>query len=195
MENVSSDEKRDSVRAALRAEVQFTVMDGHEYEAARDVEDARPHRFISQPMKLEVSGEEESYPVGRAVDPNLIEFLVHLEDKLDRVLKLLSKDEKCDQDLFIGKGVDIGAIGMRILCDKAVKPGQVLKIGLRIFRYPVISLEVFGEVLRVTPVEENRGQRYEVAVKFLDLDEEYREWIIAYVFQMQRETIRNSKKR
>ena len=193
MESVKPDEKRHRVRVPLRARVEFTVMDAHEYETIRDEKGEMPHQFIGQPTKPVAPAEEENYPPGGAVDPNLIHFLIHLEEKMDRVLKLLSKDQKCDEGLFTGQGLDISGGGMKILCDKAVKPGQILKISSKNFRYPVVSLEVFGEVARVTPLQDDGEQRYEVGVKFLDLNEECRERIIAYIFQMQREAIRSSK--
>jgi c-di-GMP-binding flagellar brake protein YcgR len=58
----------------------------------------------------------------------------------------------------------------------------------------VVSLQVFGKVVRVNPVQEDGKQGYEVAVEFLNLHEDYREWIITYVFQMQRESIRGKRK-
>jgi c-di-GMP-binding flagellar brake protein YcgR len=48
--------------------------------------------------------------------------------------------------------------------------------------------------MRVSPSEKNGHLCYEIAVEFLDLDEDHKEWIISYVFQMQREAIRRKKK-
>ena len=189
-------ERRKSVRAPLFAEVHFRVMDVHEYEAVRDKGDSLPPcRFMGGAVRPVSPGEEEDYPVGRVFGPNLIDILINIEDKLDRVLKLLSKDDNRDEGIFAGYGIDISGDGMKMACDKAVKVGQVLKISFRIFRSPIISLEVFGKVVRVRPVERDGGRHREVAVDFLDLAEESREWIIAYVFQMQREAIRSRKKR
>jgi hypothetical protein len=195
MEDVRLQEKRDCVRAALSVEVQFSVMDAHEYEAIRDEGNVRSRRFVVKPIRQSVPGEEEDYRAGRAVDSSLIDFLIQIEDKLDRVLRLLAKYEKSDEGLFVGKGLDIGGGGMRILCDQAVKSGQILDTSFRIFRYPVVSLQIFGKVTRVSPIQENDNLRYEVALEFLDLDEDYKEWIISYVFQTQREAIRSKKKK
>ena len=192
MEKVRREEKRDCVRATLRADVHCRVMD--EYEAIKEEKDDRPGRFVVQPIKRSGPVEEENIAAGGGFDPNLIDFLIQIDDKLDRVLELLTSREKKDENVFMGQGVDIGGGGMRMLCDTAVKRGQMLKISFRIFRYPVVSLQVFGKVVRVNPVQEDGKQGYEVAVEFLNLHEDYREWIITYVFQMQRESIRGKRK-
>ena len=192
MEKVRQDEKRDSVRAELRADVHCAMID--ECEAIKEEKDDRPGRLVVKPIRRSGLVDEENIPAGGGFDPNLIDFLIQIEDKLDRVLELLASREKQDENVFIGQGVDIGGGGMRMLCDTAVKRGQILKISFRIFRYPVISFQVFGKVVRVSPVQKEAKQGYEVAVEFLNLHEDYREWIINYVFQMQRESIRGKRK-
>lgn len=192
MEKVRREEQRDCVRATLRADVHCRVMD--ECEAIKEEKDEQPGRFVVQPIKRSGLVEEENIAAAGGVDPNLIDFLIQIEDKLDRALELLASREKKDENVFIGQGVDIGGGGMRMLCDTALKRGQILKISFRIFRYPVVSLQVFGKVVRVTPVREDGKQGYEVAVEFLNLREDYRERIISYVFQMQRESIRGKRK-
>ena len=78
---------------------------------------------------------------------------------------------------------------------KEVKPGQVLDARFRILRYPVISLQVFGKVVRVRPTEKDGSTWQEIALEFVDLDKDLKEWIISYVFQKQREAIRSEKRR
>jgi hypothetical protein len=183
--------KRECVRATLDAEVQFTLLDAGEYKGRKDEKGGGGHWLFDQSVKPPTLREEEAHSTDSAFFVNLIQYLVNIEDKLDRVLKVLYKDEMLDAGLFLGEGLDISGGGMRILCHEELRPGQILNMTFRIFRYPVMSLEVCGKVCRVTPVDR---QRYEVAVEFLDLDEQYREWIISYVFQMQREAIRSRKK-
>jgi len=191
MEKARQEEKRDCVRAALRAEVHCRVMDEH--EITKEEKDDRPGRFVVQPIRRSGLVEEENTSPSGGFDSNLIDFLIQIEDKLDRILELLPRGDKKDEDAFIGQGVDIGGGGMRMLCDTPLKRGQILKISFRIFRYPVVSLEVFGKVVRVSPGREDGKQGHEVAVEFLNLHEDYREWIITYVFQMQRESIRGKR--
>ena len=194
MENAGVEEKRDCVRAALCAELQFSVMDSHEYEAMKAKGDVTPSRSFVQTVKRSAPGEDESHSVLGAIESNLVDFLIQIEDKLDRVLKLLAKYEGSDEGLYVGQGLNIGGGGMKILCEHAIEVGQILDLSFRISRYPVVSLKVFGKVIRVRPIQGDDKQHYEIAMEFLDLDDNDKEWIISYVFHVQREAIRSKKK-
>ena len=202
MQEFPSQERREYVRAPLWADVEFTVVDGDEYEAVR--------RSGQQSCCLSISqatlsfDEEGQYEADSTFHSSLVDFLIHMDNKLDRVLKLLSKvsglevsackDDMDDEDLFVGQGSDISGTGMSVICDKALEPGQILKASFMISRFPVTPLVLFGRVVRVAPVQEDGKQRYQVVVRFIDLDEEDREKIIAYTFQVQRDAIRKEKK-
>ncbi len=194
MDETSLNEKRDCVRASLCAEVRFSVIDPREYEAIRNRGNVPARQSPIQPSMQSLFVEEEGPAVIGVPDRNLIDFLIQIEDKLDRVLKLLAKQGEFDDGFFSGEAVDIGGIGMKMLSVSEVRPGQIIDARFRIFRYPVVSLQVLGKVLRVSPSEKNGHLCYEIALEFLDLDEDYKEWIISYVFQMQREAIRRKKK-
>ena len=201
MKGFPSRERREYVRAPLRVDVEFTVMDRHEYETLMRSEHQPSCRFGSQPALF--VDEARQYEADSTFRSNLIEFLIHMDDKLDRLLEIVSKVSgpeasirKDDEDkvFFVGQGSDISGAGMSVICDKALKPGQILKASFVISRFPLIPLVLFGEVLRVAPVEEDGRHRYQVVVKFIDLDEEDREKIIAYTFQVQRDAIRKERK-
>ncbi|MBW1739578.1 MAG: PilZ domain-containing protein [Deltaproteobacteria bacterium] len=202
MQEFPCQERREYVRTPLWVDVEFTILDEDEYEAVRRSE-RPPPRFISQ--EALPPGEEGQYQADSAFHSNLIDFLIHIDQKLDRILKLLSKvpglevpafkDDKCKGDLFVGKGLDISGAGMSVICDKPIEPGRILRASFMISRFPIIPLVVFGEVVRTTPVQDDGKQRYQVVIKFIDLDEEDKEKIIAYTFQVQRDAIRKKKKR
>ena len=201
MKGFPSRERREYVRAPLWVDVEFTVMGRHEYEALMRSDSLPNCRFVSQPA-LSVD-DARQYEADSTFRSNLIDFLIHMDDKLDRLLGLVSKvsgheastrkDDE-DEDFFVGQGSDISGAGMSVICDRALKPGQILKTSFMISRFPLIPLVLFGEVLRVVPVEEDGRHRHQVVVRFLDLGEEDREKIIAYTFQVQRDAIRKEKK-
>ncbi len=202
MQEFPTQERREYIRAALWADVELTVVDGDEYEAVRRSEQQPCYRFISQAaLPIDEVGQ---YEADGTFHSNLIDFLIHIDDKLDRLLKLLSdsyeleasprKDDRDGEDLFVGQGADIGGTGMSVISDRALEPGQILKASFMISRFPVIPLVLFGRVLRVTPVQQDGKQRYQVVMRFIDLDEEDRDKIIAYTFQVQRDAIRKKKK-
>jgi hypothetical protein len=202
MQEFPSRERREYVRAALWVNVDFSVVNEEEYEAVLRSEQQPGCRFINQvALPSDESGQYETDSTFRS---NLIDFLIHVDDKLDRVLKLLSrasgpegaasKDDKGDGQLFVGRGSDISGNGMSIICDNTFEQGQILKTSFTISRFPVIRLVLFGQVVRVNSVQEDGKQRYQVVVKFIDMDEDDREKIIAYTFQVQREAIRKKRR-
>jgi len=202
MQEFPSRERREYVRAALWVNVDFSVVNEEEYEAVMRSEQQPGCRFINQAALP--SDEGGQYETDSTFRSNLIDFLIHVDDKLDRVLKLLSrasgpegaasKDYKGDAQLFVGRGSDISGNGMSIICDKTFEQGQILKTSFTISRFPIKRFELFGRVVRVAAVQEDGKQRYLVVVKFIDLGEDDREKIIAYTFQVQREAIRKKRR-
>lgn len=194
MDSTNPDEKRDSVRAALRAEVQFSVLEAGEYEAVKGQGSLQSHVWRG-PVHTHAAKTERGSLGDTALDSKLAGFLIQIDEKLDCILNLLAKQDMCDDlPVYVGEGLDISGSGMRILSEKKVEPGKVLDTKFRISRYPVVLLQVFGKVVRVQSTDRNGRPLYEIALEFLDLDEDYKEWIISYIFQIQRETIRGDKR-
>jgi hypothetical protein len=191
-------EKRESVRAVLRAQIQFSVMDADAYNAVRaraGSEGCVGRGPVHTWIQSHLADAEGGLSGDTAPDLKLAGFLIQMDEKLDRILNMLTKQDLCDDlPVYVGQGLDISGKGMRILSEKAIETGKVLDAKFRISRYPVMLFQVYGRVLRVRSTDRNGIPLYEIALEFLDLDEGYKEWIISYVFQVQREAIRSDKK-
>jgi len=194
METTNSDERRECVRARLGMEIQFLVLSEAQYEEKRargEVAGCRGCRI--QPEKwLPEGGDDRSKSVA-SVDQNVVDFLIHLEEKIDHVLELVSKNQEDGEMFQVGYGLNISGRGMRICYEKPVDVGRILDVRARMFRFPVVVLRLFGKVLRVKETTVDGRCWYEIALEFLDLDKDAEEWIISYVFQKQREAIRSAK--
>jgi hypothetical protein len=57
-------------------------------------------------------------------------------------------------------------------------------------KFPLVVMDVFGEVIRVTQIQGLGKRCYHLGIRFLDLMESDREKLIACVFRRQREVIR-----
>lgn len=198
MEKSQDRERREYVRAPLSVDVEITVVGRDEYEAVRQSErHARRQATFSFDQRGQYEADSPFYP-------GMIDFLIDIDHKLDRMLKLMSRlaglessaysDDKGNEVFIVGQSSDISGAGMGMICDKALEAGQIVKASFMISRFPVIPLVVFGEVVRVAPVQEDGRQRFDVFLKFIDLDEDDREKIISYTFQAQRDAIRKEKK-
>ncbi len=200
MEELQGQERREYVRTPLFVDVEFAIVGRDEYEAVRQSEQQARRRGRAT-FSFDQGGQ---YEADSSFYSGMIDFLIDIDHKLDRMLRLMSRlsglespaysDDKGDDVFFAGQGLDISGAGMGIICDKALEEGQIIKANFMIPRFPVIPLVVFGEVVRVTPVQEGDRQRFNVFLGFIDLDEEDREKIISYTFQVQRDTIRKEKK-
>ena len=192
MSHTTENEQRDCVRAELCADVRFSVIEPDVYEALKTggaLPKGRSESFLGVGAPLK----EEERQASAGVDPHLIDFLIQIEDKLDRVLDLLEKNQQQDRKILLGRGLDIGGGGMRILSDQEVASGNILETTFRVSRYPAVALTVYGRVTRVTEAEMNGGKGFEIALEFIDLKESDKESIFSYVFQVQRETIRKQR--
>lgn len=186
----NSKERRSHVRGDLSFKVRFRVMTAEEYETVKMCGNrtVSPHRRLSVDSNNTNRGATE-------ITPNafMIDFLLQLDEKLDQILAMLSKDGVDKGFPDQGIGTNISGSGMNIIAEKPVEPGKIIHANFVLSRLPLVLIDVFGEVVRAVPVDEDGRAMYHLGIKFLDLDPNDRERIIACVFQRQREIIRIRK--
>jgi hypothetical protein len=190
MDTVSKD-KRAYVRGDLHFKVQFRVVAREEYQTVKEIGD----QFLTLDRE-EVAGTDS--PDGRNAqffpNPYMTDFLFETNEKLDQILALLSKKEVHNDLLNQGTGMNISGSGMNIIVDEPIELGNILHTSFVLSRFPVIFVRVFGEVVRITPISEDGRDVYDLGIKFLYLNPDDREKIIACVFQSQRRALRKRKK-
>ncbi|MCD4715560.1 MAG: PilZ domain-containing protein [Desulfobacterales bacterium] len=192
MAEIGSKEQRSFVRASLSFKVKFKVLSQEEYDAIKETGDPIPSPD-EKGLIFDSTDTEETFN-GIAANQCLVDLLFQIDEKLDRILAVLSKD---DPDISVfkqGSGVNIGGSGMKMVVDKPVEPGQIIHTNLVLSKFPPIFMDVFGEVIHADPVDEGGKTVYQLGIKFLDLDINDREKIIACVFQRQREIIRRENR-
>lgn len=120
-------------------------------------------------------------------NPRLYEVLFDINQKLNLLINHIS--EKNGFNLPEAREVNISGGGLRFFCDDPFKVGEkmVLKTFLPTYAH-VIKIKC--EVVRAVPRPQGG---YEVAVKYIDMDETTREKIIKYVFAKQRKLLRVEK--
>ena len=188
MVDIEPKEKRSFVRADLSFKVKFRVITQEEYE---EIKETRDQILFSDKKGLIFDGADTDNRLNDITGNQcLVDFLFHMDEKLDRILAVLSKDEPNIVLFNQGVGVDIGGAGMKMTVDSPVEHGRIIQINLVLSKFPFIFIDVFGEVVRAEPVNEDGKNVYLLGIKFLDLDINEREKIIARVFQRHREVIR-----
>ncbi len=191
MADKESKEQRSFVRANLSFKVKVRVINEEEYEKIRETGNRVP--CPSEKGLIFDNTDADKSLSGITANQYLADLLFQIDDKLDRILAVLSKDEP---DLVVfdqGSGLNIGGSGMKIVVDKAVESGQLIHTNLVLSKFPPMFMDVFGEVVRAEPIDQEGKTVYQLGIKFLDLDINDREKIIACVFQKHRDAIRRKK--
>jgi len=184
-------ERRVFVRESFFFKVKFQRLTEAEYQRVRE-KWAERLSFDRKILKLEDFDADTNHGAP-PLDPHLLDFLLQMDDKLDQLIAHLTGEGKRDGRMEEGEGVDLGGGGMKIKLENPLSVGQLLQADLLLSRLPFVRVHIFGEVLHVNTRFMGEGACWEVGVRFLDLDSEDRERIIACVFQRQREALRKRK--
>jgi PilZ domain len=183
-------ERRSYVRGNFSFKIKFKTMTSDEYEA----------QLISRDPNVSLFQEEHGFAaVGRtqsadtSVDASLMNYMARIDEKLDLILELLTKDTEAEGPFEQGIGVNISGSGMNILVDQPIETGQVIHSKIYLSRMPIVFLDIFGEVVRSSEVNECGKNLYSLGIRFLDLSVNDQERIIAMVFKRQRGDLRKRK--
>lgn len=177
-------ERRADFRGQITFKIKYRILTKEEYERQKNA---------SAPLGDSYVNDIGNIVSNRAIDPLIMDFLVQLDEKIDRVLSLLEKEKGVDSTIQYGHGVDISASGMRVMINTPAKPGDILKGNFILSKNPLVYLDVFGEVVWVDKKMEQEDEFYQLGVRFLDLQLGIKEKIISCIFQKQREDIRKMK--
>jgi hypothetical protein len=189
--DIISKEKRSYVRGDVSFKVTFKVMSPEEYQdLKRSNKEIFSHDKREKGIDITDTDNKDAH-----ITPNtcLIDFLLYMDEKLDQILAFVSQDVADKESFNQGIGSNISGSGMNIITDKPLELGKIIHTNFVLSRFPLVFIDAFGEVVRVTPVDEDGKTFYHLGAKFLDLNLNDRERIIACVFQRQREAIRKKK--
>jgi hypothetical protein len=183
-------ERRSYVRGNFSFKIKFRTMTSDEYEEfVRSNETISPHFQIDAGIDIT----DKKTDADTAIDPSLVNYLALINEKLDLILELLEKDNKIDVIFKQGIGMNISGSGMNIMVDRPLETGQIIHSRFYLSKIPLVFMEIFGEVVHSTKVDECGKTLYSLGIKFLDLSVNDQERIIASVFQRQRKVLRTIK--
>ena len=183
-------ERRSYVRGDLSFQVKYKIMTSDEFE---DLKRSGKAILSSSSMERSTDIVDTGISTDNTVNAALMNYILQIDEKLDQVLELLSKDGSVDVPFHPGLGQNISGSGMQIVLEQPVESGQIIHAKFFLSKLPLVFMEIFGKVIRVVQEDEDGRVLYKVGIKFLDLNISDRERIIASVFQRQREVIRESK--
>jgi len=126
--------------------------------------------------------DESTMPDG-TVSPQVWKMLVNINTKLEMILEKLSIESEGLTQAH-STPVNVSASGIRLTIPEIVVCGDAVEVKMALPVYPPVAIVTCGEVLRATP--NDRGG-CEVALQFVDMDDDVRDQIIHYTFNRQRE--------
>ena len=183
-------ERRSDVRADFTFQIKYKIMTTEEFEDLKRF-DKEIFSSSNEGQSFDIIASETS--TESTANAALINYVLQIDEKLDQILELLSKDGSVAVPFRPGLGQNISGSGMQIVIEQPVESGQIINAKFFLSKLPLVFMDIFGKVIRVAQEDEDGRVLYKVGIKFLDLNIGDRERIIASVFQKQRENLRKRK--
>ena len=184
-------ERRSYVRGNFSFKIKFKTITSDEYEGL-----VRSNGTISPHFQIEpgIDIDDKNISADTAIDPSLVNYLLLIDEKLDLILELLVEKGNKIEGLFKqGLGTNISGSGMNIMVDMPVETGQIIHSKFYLSKIPLVFMDIFGEVVHSTKVDESGKTLYSLGIKFLDVSVNDQERIVSSVFQRQRGVLRKRK--
>ncbi|WP_457570414.1 PilZ domain-containing protein [Desulfovulcanus sp.] len=129
---------------------------------------------------------------GPHIPRELVTFLQNMDAKLDMILSLLSQDSIQEDFPIRGEVVEISGAGLKFVSKTEFKEKEALELAIVLSQLPLRVVSVVGLILRLENVQ-NLAEAPVYVVKFTNIRDIDRENIVQFVFQEQREQIRERK--
>jgi len=183
-------ERRSDVRGDFPFQIKYKIMKVEEFEDLKRF-DKEIFSSTNKAQSVDIIASEIS--TESTANAALMNYILQVDEKLDQILELLSKDGSVAVPFRPGLGLNISGSGMQIVIEQPVESGQIINAKFFLSKLPIVFMDIFGKVIRVDQEDEDGRVLYKVGIKFLVLNISDRERIIASVFQKQREDLRKRK--
>ena len=117
-----------------------------------------------------------------------MEYLNHLNKKLDTIIRMLSLQFEGFHALPF-KFVSISGNGMKFSSQQAFSCGDVIEFKIILNLFQPVAIYVYGEVIRV----ERQTDGYCINTRFTAISDMIRDKFIRFVFEMERDMLRERK--
>lgn len=139
-------------------------------------------------MPVEERPEFQAIETGEAA---ILKYLMAVNAKLDLLINALVT-EKDGVGKIRNRRVNVSACGMRFAMETKPAIGDIVELKMVLPGIPPMAVDAFGEVVWAESEPQPDG-RYMVAARFVAMDDDIRDEIVGYIFNRQREHIRNKR--
>ncbi|MFW5487535.1 MAG: PilZ domain-containing protein [Desulfovibrio sp.] len=120
----------------------------------------------------------------------LAEYLGAINDKLDMLISMLSRDDILEDFPLEVEVVEISGSGMRFICREELSLDQHVEIVMMLSRMP---LRMAGAIGRITRTEKLENGEIRYGLDFTSIRDADLETVVQFVFKEQRARIREQK--
>lgn len=145
-----------------------------------------------QYVRSRVAGETILAEFKSLPDPDdqlIAEWLKIINTKLNSIIRMLTIHQEGFNQLTMRK-VNISGGGICFSAEKPYSPGDVLEFKLTLTTQHPLSLFLYGEVVETI----KHNPEYNTAVQFVAIDDFVRDEIIKFVFEKEREILRERRR-
>ncbi|MDR2861744.1 MAG: PilZ domain-containing protein [Syntrophobacterales bacterium] len=121
-------------------------------------------------------------------DTHLSMWLKTINAKLDTIMNILTLSQ-AGFDSLPPRSVTISASGMAFLQKDDIPADTCVEIKVLLFALSPVAAQIYGKVLTV----KKQDDQYKIAVKFSPMDDQIRNEIVRFVFEKEREILREKK--
>ncbi len=189
--DVGGDDRRSYVRVDCMLPMEYRRIDkdNSPWDMEGILESWSTYSFLAEAngsdLELEASGD---------LDPKILQRLVFIEKKLDFVINYITQTKERGFKLPRMRKINISGSGLRFYAEEEFRQGDQLEIIIILPIFPPVSLLLKGEVIR-TALRARDGEKiFEIALRFLDIDEKDRDKIIIYTIKKQMSILRSKNK-
>ncbi|MBI5214020.1 MAG: PilZ domain-containing protein, partial [Nitrospirae bacterium] len=122
-------------------------------------------------------------------DKLLSDWLKMLNAKLDAIINMITFQREGFGSLPFMQ-VNISGGGLNFSSADRYSPGDIIEMKMMLPMIPPVAMYIYGEVVKV----EKQVNGNNIAVKFIEMDEEIRDEIVKFVFRRQREMLREKRR-
>ena len=185
-----SGERREFFRLRDRLEIEFRAVDHAEFLRLEHIVKYNPTQVFMHPQNDKAKENKSS---DGSNGEALISFLAVLDRKLSVIVDLLTKS--CVDDLYTRRYVEleISGSGLSFVSDVPLPENGYAEFRLMLPLFPYPKIPVLCRIVRSVKREENSHVDWEIACKFLAINDSDRDLLIQYIFGREREQIRSGK--
>jgi hypothetical protein len=123
----------------------------------------------------------------------LFTYMRMINKKLDSIIDVLNKSQYDEIYHYVQTEITLSGAGVQFESQIALKAGDYteLKIIVPIFPYPRIT--ILCQVVRAESVHGGSGGTFRIAMQFLVINEKDRDLLVNYIFEKEREYLRQKK--